>query len=120
MANEDNIKVRYSDEELAEFKVIVEEKLKEALAEYNEIRERMRHGDNDDRDTAPMFKNMEDGAKPFPVKNSVLRPRASRSSSRVCRVHWFVLRTRPMASAASLISLFLRSVCVQCLMLRSA
>ena len=63
MANEDNIKVRYSDEELAEFKVIVEEKLKEALAEYNEIRERMRHGDNDDRDTAPMFKNMEDGAE---------------------------------------------------------
>jgi RNA polymerase-binding transcription factor DksA len=63
MANEDNIKVRYSDEELAEFKVIVEEKLKEALSEYNEIRERMRHGDNDDRDTAPMFKNMEDGAE---------------------------------------------------------
>ena len=58
--------------------------------------------------------------KPFPVKNSASRPRASRSSSRVCRVHWFVLRTRPMASAASLISLFLRSVCVQCLMLRSA
>lgn len=63
MANEENIKVRYSDEDLAEFKVIIDEKLKVALEEYNEIRERMRHGDNGDRDTAPMFKNMEDGAE---------------------------------------------------------
>ena len=63
MANEDNIKLRYSDADLAEFKVLVEEKLNAALAEYNEIRQRMRHGDNSDRDTAPMFKNMEDGAE---------------------------------------------------------
>lgn len=63
MANDENVKLRYSDGELAEFKVLVEEKLKGALAEYNEIRERMRHGDNGDRDTAPMFKNMEDGAE---------------------------------------------------------
>lgn len=63
MANEENVKLRYSDEELAEFKVLVEEKLKGALDEYNEIRQRMRHGDNGDHDTAPMFKNMEDGAE---------------------------------------------------------
>ena len=63
MANEENTKLRYSDEELAEFKVLVEEKLKGALAEYDEIRQRMRRGDNGDRDTAPMFKNMEDGAE---------------------------------------------------------
>lgn len=63
MANDENVKLRYSDAELAEFKVLVEEKLQGALAEYNEIRERMRHGDNSDRDTAPMFKNMEDGAE---------------------------------------------------------
>lgn len=63
MANDENVKLRYSDEELAEFKVLVEEKLKGALAEYNEIRERMRHGDNGDHDTAPIFKNMEDGAE---------------------------------------------------------
>lgn len=63
MANDENVKLRYSDEELAEFKILVEEKLKGALAEYNEIRERMRHGDNGDHDTAPMFKNMEDGAE---------------------------------------------------------
>lgn len=63
MTNDDNIKVRYSDEDLAEFKVLVNEKLSAALEEYNEIRERMRHGDNSDHDTAPMFKNMEDGAE---------------------------------------------------------
>ena len=63
MANEENTKLRYSDEELAEFKVLVEEKLKGALAESDEIRQRMRRGDNGDRDTAPMFKNMEDGAE---------------------------------------------------------
>lgn len=63
MSNDENVKLRYSDAELAEFKVLVEEKLQGALAEYNEIRERMRHGDNSDRDTAPMFKNMEDGAE---------------------------------------------------------
>ena len=63
MATEDNIKLRYSDEDLAEFKVLVEQKLNAALEEYNEIRQRMRRGDNGDRDTAPMFKNMEDGAE---------------------------------------------------------
>ena len=63
MANEENIKLRYSDEELAEFKVLIDEKLNAALAEYNEIRQRMRHGDNSDMDTAPTFKNMEDGAE---------------------------------------------------------
>ena len=64
MANQEiSPKLRYSDEELAEFKVLVEEKLKGALAEYEEIRQRMRHGDNGDNDTAPMFKNMEDGAE---------------------------------------------------------
>lgn len=63
MANEETPKLRYSDEELAEFKVLIENKLKAALSEYNEIRQRMRHGDNGDLDTAPMFKNMEDGSE---------------------------------------------------------
>ena len=63
MANEENVKERYSDEELAEFKVLVNEKLAAALDEYNEIRQRLRRGDNSDHDTAPMFKNMEDGAE---------------------------------------------------------
>ena len=54
---------RYSDEELAEFKVLVQEKLDKANQEYAELRAALRNGDNSDRDTAPMFKNMEDGAE---------------------------------------------------------
>lgn len=54
---------RYSDEELAEFKVLVQEKLDNANKEYAELRAALRNGDNSDRDTAPTFKNMEDGAE---------------------------------------------------------
>ena len=55
-------KLRYSDKELEEFKALVEEKLKTANAEYQDLRKQLRNGDNSDRDTAPVFKNMEDGA----------------------------------------------------------
>lgn len=54
---------RYSDEELAEFKALILAKLEVANAEYSELRAAMRYGDNSDRDTAPTFKNMEDGAE---------------------------------------------------------
>ena len=54
---------RYSDEELAEFKVLIQEKLDKANKEYAELRAALRNGDNSDRDTAPTFKNMEDGAE---------------------------------------------------------
>ncbi len=56
-------KERYSDEELAEFKAIVLEKLAKANADYAELRKAMHYDDNSDRDTAPTFKNMEDGAE---------------------------------------------------------
>lgn len=56
-------KLRYSDEELAEFKELVTQKLAVAEAEYRELRSALRHGDNSDHDTAPVFKNMEDGAE---------------------------------------------------------
>lgn len=56
-------KERYSDEELAEFKELVLEKLEKANSDYAELRATMRNGDNSDRDTAPTFKNMEDGAE---------------------------------------------------------
>ena len=55
-------KLRYSDEEVEELKALVEEKLKTANAEYQDLRKQLRNGDNSDRDTAPVFKNMEDGA----------------------------------------------------------
>ena len=55
-------KLRYSDEELEEFKALILEKLEVANAEYQDLRKQLRNGDNSDRDTAPVFKHMEDGA----------------------------------------------------------
>lgn len=56
-------KIRYSDEELEEFKELIEQKLDVANAEYTALLRSFRHGDNSDHDTAPTFKNMEDGAE---------------------------------------------------------
>lgn len=54
-------KTRYSDAELAEFKAIIEEKLAQAKAEYNTLREVVLHnGTNDIEDTSPSFKTVED------------------------------------------------------------
>jgi len=54
-------KVRYSDEELAEFKAIIEDMLVKAKAEYKTLREVAMHGGtNDIEDTSPSFKTVED------------------------------------------------------------
>lgn len=54
-------KTRYSDAELAEFKVIIEEKLAKAKAEYNTLRQVVMHnGTNDIEDTTPSFRTVED------------------------------------------------------------
>lgn len=54
-------KNRYSDEELAEFRAIIEDMLKKAKDEYNTLREVVLHGGNNDiEDTSPSFKTVED------------------------------------------------------------
>ena len=54
-------KTRYSDEELAEFKAIINEKLETARKEYNTLRKVIMHnGSNDIEDTTPSFKTVED------------------------------------------------------------
>lgn len=56
-----SVKTRYSDEELAEFKAIIEDKLAQAKSEYNTLREVILHnGTNDIEDTSPSFKTVED------------------------------------------------------------
>ena len=58
---ENNVKVRYSDEELAEFKAIIEDMLAKAKSEYNTLRAVVMHnGTNDIEDTSPSFKTVED------------------------------------------------------------
>ena len=55
--------VRYSDEELQEFKELILEKLEQAKAEYNTLRGMVNHStSNDTEDTSPTFKVLEEGA----------------------------------------------------------
>lgn len=55
-------KKRYSDEELEEFRQIVNEKLTLAVNAYNELMEQLRKSnENDDSDTAPTYKVLEEG-----------------------------------------------------------
>ncbi|GET20573.1 MULTISPECIES: TraR/DksA family transcriptional regulator [Prolixibacter] len=56
-------KMRYSDEELAEFKDIILKKLEKARKDYELYRNAITHGDgNDTQDTSPTFKVLEEGA----------------------------------------------------------
>lgn len=61
--NEPELKVRYSDEELQEFKGIILDMLAKAKKEYKTLRDVVTHGSsNDIEDTSPTFKVMEEGA----------------------------------------------------------
>ena len=56
--------VRYSDKELKEFESLIHDKLKQAKADMEELRQSLSHeGDNSTDDTAPTFKMMEDGSE---------------------------------------------------------
>ena len=53
--------VRYSDEELAEFKELIEGKIAEAKENLAAYLEAYSNAGNDTMDTAPTFKNLEEG-----------------------------------------------------------
>lgn len=56
-------KTRFSDEELAEFKHIILEKLDKAKKDYDILKSTITQGDsNDIQDTSPTFKVLEEGA----------------------------------------------------------
>ncbi len=56
-------KVRYSDEELQEFKALINEKLAQARADYEDLKAIVTHSQsNDTEDTSPTFKVLEEGA----------------------------------------------------------
>ena len=56
-------KTRYSDEELAEFKAIILDKLEKAKADYELLRSSITHTmSNATEDTSPTFKVLEEGA----------------------------------------------------------
>ncbi|MCK9625257.1 MAG: TraR/DksA C4-type zinc finger protein [Bacteroidales bacterium] len=69
MAKKENVseptpeKVRYSDEELQEFKELILEKLAKAREDYDILKGAVNHSfSNDTEDTSPTFKVLEEGA----------------------------------------------------------
>lgn len=57
------VKVRYSDEELEEFRAIINEKLEIARDSYNKVMRRLMNLDtNDVDDTSPTYKALEEGS----------------------------------------------------------
>ena len=66
-----NEKVRYSDEELQEFKELILEKLAQAREEYEMLRGAVNHSTSDDtEDTSPTFKVLEEGASSLSKEES--------------------------------------------------
>lgn len=56
-------KARYTDEELEEFRALINEKLEKAKEEYEHLRGTITNADgNDVTDTSPTFKVLEEGA----------------------------------------------------------
>lgn len=56
-------KTRYSDEELEEFKGIINEKLQLARRDYNQMMKQLMNADgNDVEDTSPTYKILEEGS----------------------------------------------------------
>ncbi|MCI1778708.1 MAG: TraR/DksA C4-type zinc finger protein [Bacteroidales bacterium] len=64
-------KVRYSDEELQEFKELILKKLEKARADYEQLRSAITHStSNDVEDTSPTFKVLEEGASSLSKEES--------------------------------------------------
>lgn len=58
-----DIKIRYSDEDLQEFKEIINEKLSRARRDLKAMMEQLRNADNNSADdTAPTYKALEEGS----------------------------------------------------------
>ena len=71
VAEEVREKVRYTDEELQEFKEVIHEKLAQARADYEELKAIVTHSQsNDTEDTSPTFKVLEEGASALSKEES--------------------------------------------------
>ncbi|MCL2501942.1 MAG: TraR/DksA family transcriptional regulator [Bacteroidales bacterium] len=64
-------KLRYSDEELQEFKVLILDKLEKAKKDYDALKASVTHSSsNDTEDTSPTFKVLEEGASALSKEES--------------------------------------------------
>ena len=67
-----NEKNHYTDEELEEFRVLINQKLDKALAEYERLRAEVMNTDsNGTADTSPTFKVLEEGASTLSKEEAV-------------------------------------------------
>jgi RNA polymerase-binding transcription factor DksA len=65
-------KTRYSDEELLEFKQIIQKKIEKATSEFEILRASIiQDGSNDTEDTSPTFKVLEEGASTLSKEEAV-------------------------------------------------
>lgn len=65
-------KVRYSDEDLEDFREIINEKLKAAREIYNDAMRRLMNADsNSDEDTSPTYKILEEGTQTLERENLI-------------------------------------------------
>ena len=68
---EEKEKTRYSDEELAEFKELILQKLEKARKDYERLKAAITHREsNDTEDTSPTFKVLEEGASTLSKEES--------------------------------------------------
>ena len=71
MATEQFEKVRYSDEELQEFKAVILQKLEKAKDDYEQLKAAVTHSSsNGVEDTSPTFKVLEEGASALSKEES--------------------------------------------------
>lgn len=111
-------KTRYSDEELEEFRAIINEKLRLARRDFNSMMDQLRNTDgNGIEDTSPTYKALEEGSASQSKEEIAQMANRSRSSSKDLRLLWCVWRTRLMASTALLANSFRRNVFASYLML---
>lgn len=90
-------KTRYSDDELQEFKEIINEKLKLARRDFTQMMEQLRNADNNGvDDIAPTYKTLEEAALHSQRKRLPKWQTVSRSLLQVLRPHLCALRTRHM------------------------
>ncbi len=78
--NEETVVVRYSDEELEEFREIIMKKMEQAKKDYDQLRAGASNsGGNDVMDTSPTFKLQEEGA------STLSKEEAGRLASRLLK-----------------------------------
>jgi hypothetical protein len=80
-------KTRYSDEELEEFKMIINGKLDQARKDFDLLKSAITQSEsNDTQDTSPTFKVLEEGLPPFRRRKPAGWRSGSRNSSSTCRL----------------------------------